>query len=53
MLLTSLESMTSMKTKKARFPRYKPDNGPLTRRQIEAIQRLQPLGRMKAKESLF
>ena len=36
-----------------RAPRYKPDNGPLARQQIERIRRLQPRGRMKVKERLF
>lgn len=35
------------------LPRYEADNGPLTDRQMEEIQRLQPRGRMKVKESLF
>lgn len=35
------------------LPQYEPDDGPLTPRQMEEIRRLQPPGRMKAKESLF
>lgn len=35
------------------LPRYEPDDGPLTRRQMEEIRRLQPPGRMKVKASLF
>lgn len=35
------------------LPRYEADNGPLTGRQMDAIDRLQPPGRMKVKKSLF
>lgn len=35
------------------LPRYEVDEGPLTRVQMEAIDRLQPAGRMKVKKSLF
>lgn len=35
------------------LPRYEADNGPLTRRQMDEIRRLQPPGRMKVTESLF
>jgi hypothetical protein len=35
------------------LPQYEPDDGPLTQDQVEELRRLQPPGRMKAKESLF
>jgi hypothetical protein len=35
------------------LPRYEPDDGPLTRRQMDEIRRLQPPGRMKVLKSLF
>lgn len=35
------------------LPRYEVDAGPLTREQMDAIDRLQPPGRMKVKKSLF
>jgi hypothetical protein len=35
------------------LPQYEPDDGPLTPEQMEELRRLQPPGRMKAKESLF
>ena len=35
------------------LPRYEADKGPLTRKQMEEIRRLQPRGRMKARDSLF
>ena len=35
------------------LPRYEPDDGPLTREQMNAIDRLQPPGRMKVTKSLF
>ena len=35
------------------LPRYEVDAGPLAREQMEAIDRLQPPGRMKVKKSLF
>lgn len=35
------------------LPRYEVDEGPLTRGQMDAIERLQPTGRMKVKKSLF
>lgn len=35
------------------LPRYEVDEGPLTREQMDAIDRLQPPGRMKVKKSLF
>jgi hypothetical protein len=34
-------------------PRYKVNQGPLTQGQMDAIDRLQPAGRMKVKKSLF
>lgn len=36
-----------------RLPRYEIDEGPLTRGQMHAIDRLQPAGRMKAGKRLF
>jgi hypothetical protein len=48
-----------MRFKKVRLQRRKPtrriprDNGPLTRRQMEAIDRLLPPGRMKVIAGLF
>lgn len=35
------------------LPRYEADNGPLTERQMDEINRLQPPGRMKVRKSLF
>ena len=35
------------------LPRYEIDNGPLTEKQMDEIDRLQPPGRMKVKSSLF
>lgn len=35
------------------LPQYEPDDGPLTQEQVEELRRLQPPGRMKARESLF
>jgi len=35
------------------LPQYEPDDGPLTQDQVEELRRLQPPGRMRAKESLF
>lgn len=35
------------------LPRYEVDEGPLTQAQMDAIDRLQPPGRMKVKKSLF
>jgi hypothetical protein len=35
------------------LPRYEVDEGPLTQSQMDAIDRLQPPGRMKVKKSLF
>jgi len=35
------------------LPRYEADTGPLTAEQKEAIQEMQPSGRMTVKESLF
>ncbi len=35
------------------LPRYKADNGPLSEKQMDAIDRLQPPGRTKVKQSLF
>ncbi len=35
------------------LPRYEIDNGPLTEKQMNEIDRLQPPGRMKVKSSLF
>jgi len=35
------------------LPRYEPDDGPLSRAQMDAIDRLQPPGRMKVTKSLF
>jgi hypothetical protein len=35
------------------LPRYEPDDGPLTRQQMDEIRRLQPPGRMKVLKSLF
>ena len=35
------------------LPRYEIDNGPLTDEQMDKIRRLQPAGRMKAREKLF
>jgi len=35
------------------LPRYEPDDGPLTREQMNQIRRMQPPGRMKVKKSLF
>jgi len=35
------------------LPRYEADNGPLTEKQMNEIDRLQPPGRMKVKKSLF
>jgi hypothetical protein len=35
------------------LPRYEPDDGPLTRQQMNQIRRLQPPGRMKVLKSLF
>lgn len=35
------------------LPRYEVDEGSLTHEQMDAIDRLQPPGRMKAKKSLF
>jgi hypothetical protein len=35
------------------LPRYELDDGPLTKEQIDAIERLQPPGRSKAIKSLF
>ena len=35
------------------LPRYEPDDGPLTRQQMNQIRRMQPPGRMKVKKSLF
>jgi hypothetical protein len=34
-------------------PAYEPDNGPLTERQIEALQRMAPRGKMKVISSLL
>lgn len=34
-------------------PAYKPDDGPLTSQQIEAIKKIEPQGRMKGKSSLL
>ncbi len=38
---------------KQTLPRYEIDNGPLTDEQMDEIRRLQPAGRMKARERLF
>lgn len=35
------------------LPQYEVDNGPLTAAQKKAVERLQPSGRMKVKDSLF
>ena len=35
------------------LPRYEVDNGPLSEKQMDEIDRLQPPGRMKVKQSLF
>jgi hypothetical protein len=35
------------------LPRYELDDGPLTQAQMDAIDRLQPPGRMKVTKSLF
>ena len=35
------------------LPRYEPDDGPLTQKQMDQIRRMQPPGRMKVKKSLF
>ncbi|HLX81403.1 MAG TPA: hypothetical protein VKS43_12560 [Burkholderiales bacterium] len=35
------------------LPRYEPDDGPLTQEQMDAIDRLQPPGRMKVTKRLF
>ena len=35
------------------LPRYEVDEGPLSQEQMDAIDRLQPRGRMKVKKSLF
>ncbi len=35
------------------LPRYEADNGPLTKEQLEAIDKLVPQGRMKVSKSLF
>jgi len=35
------------------LPRYEPDDGPLTAKQLKAIKRLEPQGRMEVSESLF
>jgi hypothetical protein len=35
------------------LPQYEPDNGPLTAAQKKAVERMQPRGRMKLKDSLF
>ena len=35
------------------LPRYEADNGPLTKQQMDEINRLQPPGRMKVTKSLF
>lgn len=35
------------------LPRYEVDNGPLSEKQMNEIDRLQPPGRMKVKQSLF
>lgn len=35
------------------LPRYEVDNGPLSEKQMNEIDRLQPPGRMKVKSSLF
>jgi len=35
------------------LPRYEVDRGPLTQEQMDAIDRLQPPGRMKVKTRLF
>jgi hypothetical protein len=35
------------------LPQYEPDNGPLTKAQKKAVDRLQPRDRMKVKASLF
>lgn len=35
------------------LPRYELDDGPLTKEQMDAIDRLQPPGRMKVTKSLF
>ena len=35
------------------LPRYELDDGPLTQAQMDAIDRLQPPGRMKVNKSLF
>lgn len=35
------------------LPRYELDDGPLTQAQVDAIDRLQPPGRMKVTKSLF
>lgn len=35
------------------LPQYEPDDGPLTQEQMDAIDRLQPPGRMKVIKSLF
>lgn len=38
---------------KQTLPRYDVDQGPLTQEQMDAIDRLQPPGRMKVKKTLF
>ncbi len=35
------------------LPQYEPDNGQLTAAQKKAVERMQPRGRMKIKDSLF
>jgi hypothetical protein len=35
------------------LPRYEPDDGPLSQEQMDAIDRLQPPGRMRVTKSLF
>lgn len=38
---------------KETLPRYEADSGPLTEKQLKAIARLEPQGRMTTKEDLF
>ena len=35
------------------LPQYEPDDGPLSKGDLDAIRRLEPQGRMQVKQSLF
>lgn len=48
----SKQTRAGAKMRNAR-PAYQPDNGPLTRKQLAALRRMVPLGKMKATSSLL